>query len=226
MPPSRPAVSGPLGAQFLAWEYATAVAGRVLQIDPFNQPNVQESKDNTNALLKDSGDGPLPEGEPAFTDGAIAVYGDAALLGQCLERRRRAGRVAATPFRDRGYLAVMAYLDRFADARRGRDPGAAGRPPRAPGDVRLGAAVPALDRAVPQGRSAGRERSFRSPARRRPIWRSPAGRTPSPDCSGHRRSVTWEPWRGAAVPSSACTCRTALLVCRPCSDAARSLAEG
>ena len=34
------AVNGPLGAQFLAWEYATAVAGRVLGINPFDQPNV------------------------------------------------------------------------------------------------------------------------------------------------------------------------------------------
>ena len=39
--------AGPLGAQFLLWEFATAVAGRVLGIDPFDQPNVQESKDNT-----------------------------------------------------------------------------------------------------------------------------------------------------------------------------------
>jgi glucose-6-phosphate isomerase len=43
-------VSGSLGAQFLAWEYATAVAGRVLGINPFDQPNVQESKDNTGKL--------------------------------------------------------------------------------------------------------------------------------------------------------------------------------
>ncbi|MGH3424178.1 MAG: glucose-6-phosphate isomerase, partial [Nocardioidaceae bacterium] len=44
-------VSGPLGAQFLVWEYATALAGRIIGINPFDQPNVQESKDNTNALL-------------------------------------------------------------------------------------------------------------------------------------------------------------------------------
>jgi glucose-6-phosphate isomerase len=108
-------VSGPLGAQFLAWEYATAVAGRVLQIDPFNQPNVQESKDNTNALLKESGDGPLPEGTPAFTDGSIAVYGDGGLLGNASTvADSLAALLRAVP--DRGYLVVMAYLDRFADA--------------------------------------------------------------------------------------------------------------
>ena len=51
-PADGTAVSGPLGGQFLAWEYATAVAGRALQINPFDQPNVQESKDNTKAILE------------------------------------------------------------------------------------------------------------------------------------------------------------------------------
>ena len=58
-------VTGPLGAQFLLWEYATAVAGVVLGINPFDQPNVAESKENTQKILDESGDGPLPEGEPA-----------------------------------------------------------------------------------------------------------------------------------------------------------------
>lgn len=40
-----------LGAEFYQWEFATAVAGHLLGIDPFDQPNVQESKDNTKRLL-------------------------------------------------------------------------------------------------------------------------------------------------------------------------------
>ncbi len=40
-----------LGEQFLRWEMATAFAGVILGIDAFDQPNVQESKDNTKALL-------------------------------------------------------------------------------------------------------------------------------------------------------------------------------
>ncbi len=71
------AVAGPLGAQFLVWEYATALAGRIIGINPFDQPNVQESKDNTAALLAGAGDGPLPVGEPAFVDGAVEVHADA-----------------------------------------------------------------------------------------------------------------------------------------------------
>ncbi len=109
-------VAGPLGGQFLAWEYATAVAGRALRIDPFDQPNVQESKDNTKAVLEKAGDGPLPEGDPAFVDGAVEVHvADASLLDGATDLTGAlAALLAAVP--ERGYLAVMTYLDRLADA--------------------------------------------------------------------------------------------------------------
>lgn len=42
-----------LGEVFYLWEFATAVAGAVLGIDAFDQPNVQESKDNTKRLLEE-----------------------------------------------------------------------------------------------------------------------------------------------------------------------------
>jgi Phosphoglucose isomerase len=100
------AVNGPLGAQFLAWEYATAIAGRILGINPFDQPNVTESKDNTKHILADG----LPDEAPAYHDGAVAVYGPlAASLDDAL-------RQLLTGISPGGYLAVMAYLDRFGDA--------------------------------------------------------------------------------------------------------------
>ncbi|MFG1890901.1 glucose-6-phosphate isomerase [Micromonospora sp. NPDC049051] len=102
------AVNGPLGAQFLAWEYATAIAGVVLGIDPFNQPNVTESKENTNRILAS---GP-PAETPSFTEGAIEVYAPQGAPGDLVGVLRQL--VDATG--DDGYLAVMAYLDRFADA--------------------------------------------------------------------------------------------------------------
>ncbi|MEP7356531.1 MAG: bifunctional transaldolase/phosoglucose isomerase, partial [Anaerolineales bacterium] len=50
-----------IGGEFMRWEVATAVAGRLLAIDPFDQPNVQESKDNTVRLLAEHADtGRLP----------------------------------------------------------------------------------------------------------------------------------------------------------------------
>ncbi|SOC49899.1 glucose-6-phosphate isomerase [Blastococcus aggregatus] len=117
-PPAAPslAVTGPLGAQFLGWEYATAVAGRVLGINPFDQPNVTESKENTSAIL----DAGLPDEQPLATIGAIEVRGSGGVLdGVDLSAHDGVALaldalLAAVP--DRGYLAVMAYLDRLADA--------------------------------------------------------------------------------------------------------------
>lgn len=103
-------VGGPLGGQFLVWEYATAVAGRVLGIDPFNQPNVAESKENTARLLAVE---ELPAGTPILVDGPVEVYGDPGGgrapkdLSEVLTRL-----LESVP--SRGYLAVMAYLDRDA----------------------------------------------------------------------------------------------------------------
>jgi glucose-6-phosphate isomerase len=99
------AVNGPLGAHFLAWEFATALAGRVLGINPFDQPNVTESKENTGKILASG----LPEATPDAVDGAVEIYGTQAsdLVGAL--RELLAGLAGG------GYLAVMAYLDRFAD---------------------------------------------------------------------------------------------------------------
>jgi glucose-6-phosphate isomerase len=125
------AVNGPLGAQFLAWEYATAVAGVVLGIDPFNQPNVTESKENTNRLL---GSG-LPVETPTFVDAGVEGYW---FPGQSQQAAPLPGDLAGAlrllldGLADDGYLAVMAYLDRFGDAKAGQvRPGlaaASGRP--------------------------------------------------------------------------------------------------
>ena len=117
--PGRPgvdaaAVSGSLGAQFLLWEYATAVAGKILGINPFDQPNVAESKANTAKILDEAGDGPLPEGAPVLVEGAVDVHGDLAALGSPTDLagvlNGLRGQVGPT-----GYLAVMAYLDRHGD---------------------------------------------------------------------------------------------------------------
>ncbi|WP_116027071.1 glucose-6-phosphate isomerase [Thermomonospora umbrina] len=111
-------VAGPLGAQFLLWEYATAVAGRVLAINPFDQPNVQESKDNTAALLRGSAEGSAPTvvaGAPALVVGAVEVHAPAELLKGAKDLTGALEAiVAAVP--EHGYLAVMAYLDRDGDA--------------------------------------------------------------------------------------------------------------
>ncbi len=113
-PPGTPhtTVAGPLGAQFLAWEFATAVAGVALRINPFDQPNVQESKDNTGAILSGA---PAPARTPSFVEGHVEVFGTGDLLAGVSDLVGALGALlAAVP--ERGYLAVMAYLDRHAEA--------------------------------------------------------------------------------------------------------------
>jgi glucose-6-phosphate isomerase len=108
--PNATAVTGPLGAAFLVWEYATALAGRTLRINPFDQPDVESAKQSTRALLEDSG--PLDTGTAAFVEGPVEVYGDtggATTLAELVPTL-----LAAVP--PLGYVAVHAYLDRFADA--------------------------------------------------------------------------------------------------------------
>jgi glucose-6-phosphate isomerase len=118
-PADRPSVgvTGPLGAQFLGWEYATAVAGRILGINPFDQPNVTESKENTQAILAAG----LPDEPPAATIGAIEVRGSSDVLdGVDLSSHdgvTLAVQALLSAIPPRGYLAVMAYLNRERDAR-------------------------------------------------------------------------------------------------------------
>lgn len=110
------ASDGPLGAQFLLWEYATVVAGAVIGINPFDQPNVEEAKVQARKLL----DAPATEdsAEPLFTDGAVTGYsGWAGLSGS--HRPSSVTEAIATlldAVPERGYVAIMAYLDRHADA--------------------------------------------------------------------------------------------------------------
>jgi glucose-6-phosphate isomerase len=116
--PRRPvdtSVQGPLGAQFLIWEYAVAVAGRLLGVNPFDQPNVAESKELTTALLDEAGHGPLPTGRPAFVDGAVEVHADPELLRDVTDLPGVFDALLWSP-PPGGYLAVMAYLDRVGDA--------------------------------------------------------------------------------------------------------------
>jgi glucose-6-phosphate isomerase len=107
-------VSGSLGAQLLLWEVATAAAGRILGISPFDQPDVESAKKATRGLLDASGTTPDPA---TFTDGAIevrALGGD--WLGSATTVAGAVDSLLSQLDRQQGYVAVMAYLDRLADA--------------------------------------------------------------------------------------------------------------
>jgi transaldolase/glucose-6-phosphate isomerase len=95
-----------LGQEFFRWEIATATAGAILGINAFNQPNVQESKDNTNRLLSVVQEkGQLPEKEPDLVEEPLSLYAeDAASTASETLAQFLAGA------RPGDYVALMAYL--------------------------------------------------------------------------------------------------------------------
>ncbi|MEU3269503.1 glucose-6-phosphate isomerase [Saccharomonospora sp. NPDC006951] len=108
------AVTGPLGAQFLLWETAVAVAGRLLGIDPFDQPDVEAAKKAARSLLDNPGS--LSEtGTPSAVFGSVEVYGDVSTSDDLAGVLREF--LATAP--EHGYVSVQAYLDRLDDASAG-----------------------------------------------------------------------------------------------------------
>ncbi|HZU11231.1 MAG TPA: bifunctional transaldolase/phosoglucose isomerase [Chloroflexota bacterium] len=64
-----------IGSEFFRWEFATAVAGALIGINAFDQPNVQESKDNTKRLLQEfESRGALPEPQPVAESDGFALF--------------------------------------------------------------------------------------------------------------------------------------------------------
>jgi transaldolase/glucose-6-phosphate isomerase len=102
-----------LGQEFFRWEIATAVAGSILGIDAFNQPDVEASKIATKKITETyEKTGALPGQTPFFEEGSVALYADplnAAALqgGKTLAEvmRLHLGRLGAGD-----YLAILAYV--------------------------------------------------------------------------------------------------------------------
>jgi glucose-6-phosphate isomerase len=102
-------ISGTLGAQMLVWEYAVAVAGRLLGIDPFDQPDVESAKIATRGLL-DARPEPAPA---AFVSEGIEVRGTSDVVGGAATLPAALDALFATLGPD-GYIAIQAYVDRVA----------------------------------------------------------------------------------------------------------------
>lgn len=104
------AIAGGLPTQMMVWEFATAVAGRLLGINPFDQPDVEAAKIAARGLLDAQ-----PEPTPAnFTDGAIEVRG-----GEWVADTATAEEAVSALLAELGpdsYLSVQAYFDRLAYA--------------------------------------------------------------------------------------------------------------
>ncbi|SDK17554.1 glucose-6-phosphate isomerase [Actinopolyspora mzabensis] len=105
---------GSLGGLMLLWEFTTALAGRLLDINPFDQPDVEAAKKAARGLLDGPAGGPVAT--PAAVDGAIEIHAAGEWLspgvGTVAETLRALLNAAPTS----GYIAVQAYLDRIDDA--------------------------------------------------------------------------------------------------------------
>jgi glucose-6-phosphate isomerase len=95
-----------LGEQFFLWEIATATAGALLGINPFDQPNVQETKEFTAKILDEvREEGRVPEARMEMSHGPLRLYqaGGASSVQQALALFFEGAA------RD-GYLGILAYL--------------------------------------------------------------------------------------------------------------------
>ncbi|MFF1878854.1 glucose-6-phosphate isomerase [Leifsonia sp. NPDC058230] len=102
-------VSGSLGAQLLVWEFAVAVAGRLLGINPFDQPDVEAAKVAARSLLDNR---PEPT-TPAFVADGIEVRSTGDFLGDAASLEAAVDALVAQLGPD-GYVSVQAYVDRIA----------------------------------------------------------------------------------------------------------------
>jgi transaldolase/glucose-6-phosphate isomerase len=108
-----------IGQEFFRWEIATAVAGAIIGINPFNQPDVEASKDKTRALTDDYEiSHRLPDETPVFRENGIALYADprnAAALGRHNTLtgylKSHFAQVHAGA-KSRDYVALLAYIER------------------------------------------------------------------------------------------------------------------
>lgn len=94
-------VAAPLGAQLLLWETATAVLGRLLGIDPFNQPDVESAKVAARAQLEATPLTDAADATPLSSSASASKSQDPAALLATLRQSISAN----------GYLAIQAYLD-------------------------------------------------------------------------------------------------------------------
>ncbi len=96
-----------LGREFFRWEFATAVAGAILEINPFNQPDVEASKIATKKLTNEfEASGSLPAEAPAFEEDGIKVFGQ--IAGTTLADSLR-GHLNSIKASD--YFALLAYIE-------------------------------------------------------------------------------------------------------------------
>lgn len=107
-----------LGQEFFRWEFATAVAGAVMGINPFDQPDVESAKIETRKLTEEFElTGNLPEESPFFSENGISLFAGAdyaaSLENFTGEHRSVAKFLAAhiAHLQENDYFALLAYIE-------------------------------------------------------------------------------------------------------------------
>ncbi len=111
-----------LAEEFVRWEVATATAGAVLGINPFNQPDVEASKIATKALTSEfDKTGALPGETPFFETAGLKLFADKANVDAIRSAARPAPSLAdhlrahLARLRKGDYFALLAYIEMNAD---------------------------------------------------------------------------------------------------------------
>ncbi|MFZ7113071.1 MAG: bifunctional transaldolase/phosoglucose isomerase [Desulfatiglandales bacterium] len=102
-----------LGGELFRWEMATAVAGSILEINPFDQPNVESAKVLALQMVAAYRlEGQLPELKPLFKSDGISVFAEtqARDIEEVLKTFLDQADKGETGGRGRGYIALQAYL--------------------------------------------------------------------------------------------------------------------
>ncbi|MFQ5583563.1 MAG: glucose-6-phosphate isomerase [Calditrichia bacterium] len=102
-----------LGGEFFRWEFATAIAGYFLKINPFDQPNVESAKVLAREMVAAyRKEGKLPASKPIFSKGDIHIYGDDEItsLPDAFQKFFSNLNPGDEEARGRSYVSLQAYL--------------------------------------------------------------------------------------------------------------------
>lgn len=102
-----------LAKQFYLWEYATAILCAGIGVNPFDQPNVQESKANTKAVIKAYEEtGTLNEGKPVWQNEQGSIYGKVTADFNSASDLAQVVQIFLGSLEEGGFIAINAYLER------------------------------------------------------------------------------------------------------------------
>jgi len=100
-----------LGAEFYRWEIAVAISAIIMKINPFDQPNVEESKQNTKEILSERDEnGALKKGKPLMEKEGISIYTDAISDNKGEDSAKDYITSFLNQAQENDYIAILPYM--------------------------------------------------------------------------------------------------------------------